>query len=289
MAIFVIILGILGYLFVVIRAAQCQSSPQDGDRASLMSADAVQPVDVVAEGAPSPSPLQVRRVFAESIQWLRTHVSGRNYRYQIPWFMMIGEAGSGKTTVLGNTGMNPLPGQPATFEDRAGQGCGWWFFDKGIVLEIAGDFVLGGHGKRADDQAWHTLLRLLQSHRPQRPIDGIILVIPCTDLIGPPHLGADRLTLPAANITDNKPLVNILPFGMCQSLANPSVASATAAALGVLTSMPCVPVTPAAWVVGAATVLVGGMPALDDSSKLMCMWGGVIEVTSPGQLTLQIP
>jgi hypothetical protein len=95
--------------------------------------------------------------------------------------------------------------------------------------------------------------------------------------------------LPAANIIDNKPMVNILPFGMCQSLANPAVASATSAALGVLTPMPCVPVTPAPWAVGTPTVLVGGVPALDDSSKLICMWGGVIEVTSPGQLTLQIP
>jgi hypothetical protein len=57
----------------------------------------------------------------------------------------------------------------------------------------------------------------------------------------------------------------------------------------VLTPMPCVPVTPAPWVVGSTTVLIGGQSALNDSSKLMCMWGGVIEVTSPGQLTLQIP
>src|SRR5918998_806364 len=75
---------------------------------------------------------------------------------------------------------------------------------------------------------------------------------------------------PAANIMDNKPLVNILPFGMCQSLANPTVAAATAAALGVLTPMPCVPVTPAPWVVGSPTVLIGKMPALNHTSKLMC-------------------
>lgn len=94
---------------------------------------------------------------------------------------------------------------------------------------------------------------------------------------------------PAANIMDNKPLVNILPFGMCTSLANPTVAAATSAALGVLTPMPCVPVTTAPWIVGAPTVLIGNMPALNNSSKLMCNWGGVIQIVSPGQFTVMTP
>jgi len=94
---------------------------------------------------------------------------------------------------------------------------------------------------------------------------------------------------PAANIMDNKPMVNILPFGMCTSIANPTVAAATTAALGVLTPMPCVPVTPAPWVPGALTVLLAGMPALDNQSKLMCTWGGVIQITSPGEFTVAIP
>lgn len=94
---------------------------------------------------------------------------------------------------------------------------------------------------------------------------------------------------PAANIMDNKPLVNILPFGMCTSLANPTVASATAAAMGVLTPMPCIPATPAPWVPGSPTVLIGNIPALNNTSTLMCMWAGVIQVINPGQLTVQIP
>jgi hypothetical protein len=95
--------------------------------------------------------------------------------------------------------------------------------------------------------------------------------------------------VPAANIMDNKPMVNIMPFGMCQSPSNPVVAAATAAALGVLTPMPCIPATTAPWAPGAATVLLANMPALDDVSTLMCMWGGVIKVNSAGQTTEQIP
>ncbi len=95
--------------------------------------------------------------------------------------------------------------------------------------------------------------------------------------------------VPDANIMDNKPMVNILPFGMCSSMANPMVAAATAAALGVLTPMPCIPMTMAPWLPGAPTVLLGNMPALNNSSKLICMWGGVIGINAPGQFTVSVP
>jgi hypothetical protein len=93
---------------------------------------------------------------------------------------------------------------------------------------------------------------------------------------------------PAANIMDNKPFVNILPFGMCRSLGNPTVAAATAAAKK-LTPMPCTPVTPAPWVVGSPTVLIGNMPALNNTSTLMCAFGGVITITAPGQFHTMVP
>ena len=93
----------------------------------------------------------------------------------------------------------------------------------------------------------------------------------------------------AANILDHVPMTNVMPFGMCQSPSNPTVAAATAAALGVLTPMPCLPATPAPWVPGAPTVMLCNAPALDDTSKLMCIWGGVIEFVQAGQATHQIP
>jgi len=95
--------------------------------------------------------------------------------------------------------------------------------------------------------------------------------------------------VPDATIMDNKPVLNIAPFGMCTSLANPSVAAATAAALGVLTPMPCMPMTSAPWMPGAPTVLLGGLPALTAASKLICMAGGVIEICMPGQTTVAVP
>jgi len=93
----------------------------------------------------------------------------------------------------------------------------------------------------------------------------------------------------AANIMDFVPIQNIPPFGMCRSPANPMVAAATAAALGVLTPMPCIPVPTGPWITGAPTVLLCGMPALNDSSKLMCAWAGTISINFAGQATHQIP
>lgn len=91
--------------------------------------------------------------------------------------------------------------------------------------------------------------------------------------------------LPAATVMDNK----LPPFGMCSSLANPAVSAATAAAGGVLTPQPCTPVTTAPWMPGSLTVQIGGKSALNNTSKLMCAYGGVIQVVSPMATTVVIP
>src|SRR5271167_1134116 len=93
----------------------------------------------------------------------------------------------------------------------------------------------------------------------------------------------------AANIMDYIPMVNIMPFGMCLSLANPQVAAATAAALGVLTPQPCIPNTTSPWTPGSPTVMIANQPALDTPSMCMCMWAGVITITQEGQQNEQIP
>jgi len=96
---------------------------------------------------------------------------------------------------------------------------------------------------------------------------------------------------PAANIMDHKPMVNIPPFGMCISPTNPAFVSATAAAMGVPTPVPCTPATPAPWMPGSPTVLLGNMPALNNTSVLACALGapGCITILMPGQFTEQIP
>ena len=92
---------------------------------------------------------------------------------------------------------------------------------------------------------------------------------------------------PVGNIMDNKPMLNIVPFGLCRSIANPVVASATAAAFGVLTPMPCVPVTPAPWI-STSRVMVGGAPVITKSSKCLCIWGGQITAMATPAVTIKV-
>ena len=91
---------------------------------------------------------------------------------------------------------------------------------------------------------------------------------------------------PAATIMDCRPMGNIPPFGMCSCPANPATVKPPPV---MFAPAPCVPVITAPWTPGSPTVLLGGSPALNNSSKLMCAWGGVISVLNPGQFQTSIP
>ncbi len=105
---------------------------------------------------------------------------------------------------------------------------------------------------------------------------------PCTMIALP--TGLVFTTTPAANIMTSVPLLNLPTFGTCSNPANPTVASATAAASGVLTPMPCIPATGTPWFPGCITVLEGGMPGLNDCSKCMCSYGGMVSISFAGQV-----
>jgi len=121
---------------------------------------------------------------------------------------------------------------------------------------------------------------------PKLVINGAMLK--CSEGLAPSTLtvlpvnGSSADEQPAATVMDNVPMVNIAPFGMCKTLANPQVAAATAAAMGALTPMPCLPVIPAPWSPGASIVTIQSQKALTNDSKCNCMWTGSIEITDPG-------
>ena len=89
--------------------------------------------------------------------------------------------------------------------------------------------------------------------------------------------------VPAATMMDNAPLTSIKPFGMCTSLANPAVAAATAAALGVLTPQPCLPVIPGPWMASGQKIRSGGKAFVCQGDCLMCAYAGSISIANSGQ------
>ncbi len=180
--IILLILSVLTVLFFIFRSARKKAPPEEPGE------EIAQAAEEQREEIPPPitpvSTLGLRKSFSRAMKVLKSNVSGGNYRYQIPWILMLGETGSGKTTALDMSGCNLPFGKPIEKGPEVKEGCNWWFFEKGITLDIAGDLVLREDGKTHNEKGWRLLLRLLQKHRPERPIDGVILTIPCTDLIG---------------------------------------------------------------------------------------------------------
>lgn len=94
---------------------------------------------------------------------------------------------------------------------------------------------------------------------------------------------------PVAAIMDHVPIVNIPPFGLCSSPANPAVAAATAAAMGTPTPAPCVPATAAPWVPGVPSILAGALPVVSNVCVCPCTWGGTVTVAMPGTVKTFVP
>jgi hypothetical protein len=90
-----------------------------------------------------------------------------------------------------------------------------------------------------------------------------------------------QVLLPMAAITDSNPIVNVPPLAMCTCPSNPTVAAALGA------PMPCVPST-LTWLPGQPNVLLGGLPVVTDACKLVCAYGGIIQIAMPGQTAVQV-
>lgn len=191
LAMLVLVLCILVFLYLMLKKARRPPVPKEAAGALATSVKTETTTVEFTQYVPA-SNLGLRASFIRALKLLKTHVTGHDYRYRIPWFLMIGESQSGKTTLLSSTGLNLPLGRPSEHVNGIKQALNWCFFDKGVVLDIAGDYVLREDGETSDGRGWATIARLLQKYRPERPLDGIILTIPGTDLIGPPSLSPER-------------------------------------------------------------------------------------------------
>ena len=149
--------------------------------------------DVVAQPQPekarTPAEVQkLRERFDEAVAALKDQRrAGGHSLYDLPWYVIIGAPGSGKTTALLNSGLKfPI-------EQRVGKGalrgvggtrnCDWWFTDEAIFLDTAGRYTTQDSDAASDSLGWSEFLSLLRKHRARRPINGVILTINAHDLL----------------------------------------------------------------------------------------------------------
>jgi type VI secretion system protein ImpL len=114
-------------------------------------------------------------------------LTGRQYVYELPWYVIIGAPGSGKTTALLNAGLNfPLANELGKESIRGVGGtrnCDWWFTDEAVLLDTAGRFTTQDSDRLVDAAGWTGFLALLKKHRPRRPINGVLLAVSVADLL----------------------------------------------------------------------------------------------------------
>ncbi|CDX18657.1 conserved membrane hypothetical protein [Mesorhizobium sp. SOD10] len=125
---------------------------------------------------------------SEAIATLKRTSGKRNFLYDIPWYIIIGPPGAGKTTALVNSGLKfPLAGS-GNAQPVAGVGgtrsCDWWFTDEAVLIDTAGRYTTHESDRERDKASWLAFLGLLKKHRTRQPINGVILAISLADLIG---------------------------------------------------------------------------------------------------------
>lgn len=110
----------------------------------------------------------------------KTH-KGKRSLYDLPWYVLIGPPGTGKTTVLKQSGLEFPLADSFGSDSIAGVGgtrhCDWWFANKAVLIDTAGRYTTQDSQEKVDSKAWHGFLGLLKKYRTQRPINGAIVTI----------------------------------------------------------------------------------------------------------------
>ncbi|HEK1094938.1 TPA: type VI secretion system membrane subunit TssM [Proteus mirabilis] len=111
----------------------------------------------------------------------------KQYVYQLPWYVLLGAPGSGKTTALVNSGIHfPLVDRfgKTTLQNIAStRNCDWWFAEDAVLLDTSGHYTIQKDHSNSKTHEWKSFLGLLKKYRPRQPINGVVITINLADLI----------------------------------------------------------------------------------------------------------
>lgn len=126
----------------------------------------------------------LRRKFDDGVQKFRA--AGKDL-YSLPWYLLVGPAGSGKTEALRHCNVGFPPGLQDYLQGAGGTlNMHWWFTNHAVVLDTAGRMFMEGAGPDAEGGGggeWGEFLKLLKRSRPNQPVNGMFLVIGADSLI----------------------------------------------------------------------------------------------------------
>lgn len=137
----------------------------------------------------NPEKEPMEEAFYEASKLLKQAFGGNDYMYELPWYLAIGDTGSGKGTLLDSLDIKRPFGLGPKIENL-GLPLTWNYFDYGVVLDVRGDVIYDNNKKATTSKVWSDLLQQLSYHRARRPLDGIIVTLSAKDLYGPEKLSA---------------------------------------------------------------------------------------------------
>ena len=144
-------------------------------------------VAAAAKPAETADQTQLQQRFSDAVARLKKDRKGGGNLYRMPWYVIIGPPGSGKTTALVNSGLRfPMEqelGKRAIRGVGGTRNCDWWFTDEAVLLDTAGRYTTQDSDRIADGEGWGQFLQLLKRHRRRRPINGVLVAYSASDLL----------------------------------------------------------------------------------------------------------
>ena len=155
---------------------------------------------LVADPSPTGDGKELAGRMQSALATLKKSGNSKTYLYDMPWYVIIGPPGSGKTTALVNSEIKfPISGQQQGGLQGFGgtRYCDWWFAEDAILIDTAGRYTTQDSDAGADSASWASFLNLLKKNRPKQPINGVILAISVADLM---NAGPEQITKHAETI-----------------------------------------------------------------------------------------